>query len=154
MKLSLDEVLGIKEELRLTSLYQFAIITLTDRSGVIVDCNDAFLKISKFSREEVLGKTHQIINSGEHPKKFWKEMWQGVARGEVWRADIKNKAKDGSIYWVDTQISSIKNESDDIVGFLSIRYDITEQKQKEVELEKQNLLLENLRGHSRASSGR
>ncbi|MCC6447450.1 MAG: PAS domain S-box protein [Chitinophagaceae bacterium] len=111
-----------------------SIVSITDLNGVIVYCNDYFLEISKYSRSELVGQTHRVINSGFHPPEFFKEMWTTILNRSIWRGEVKNRAKDGSIYWVDAVISPVLNPEGHIVNFLSIRNLITDKKNKEIEL--------------------
>ena len=127
-----DEIITTKiEAIKKIEEYRFAIdqssiVAYTDLKGTIVYVNDLFCKISKYSREELLGQNQSIVNSGHHPKSFWKEMWQTIGFGEVWKGKIKNKAKDGTYYWVYTTIIPIKNETNKPYKYLAIRHDITE----------------------------
>ena len=106
-----------------------AIVAETDTKGKIIYANEKFIEISKFSREELIGRDHRIINSGFHSKEFFNDMWSSIKAGKVWLGEIKNKAKDGSIYWVDTTIYPIKNRLGEIEKFVAIRYDITDKKE-------------------------
>ncbi|WP_316841773.1 PAS domain S-box protein [Pedobacter gandavensis] len=107
------------------------ISSITDVRGTIIHVNKRFCEVSKFSRKELLGQNHRIINSGFHPKEFLKEMWKTIGRGEVWHGEIKNQAKDGSYYWVDSVIVPIKDLDGKPVQYLSLRTLISERKEKE-----------------------
>lgn len=111
-----------------------SIVSITDKKGKIIFANELFCKYSKYSRQELVGKSHKIINSGNHSKEFFSKMWKTINNGEIWRGEIKNKAKDGSFYWVDTTISPIFNERSEIERFLSIRAIITDKKEQEEKL--------------------
>ncbi len=120
---------------RLTSqnlaLNTSAIVSMSDLKGNIIDSNDEFCRISQYTKEEIIGKNHSIVNSGLHPKEFFKDMWKTILQGKVWRGQIRNKAKDGSFYWVDSVIAPVLNEKGKPYEFLSIRFDITEIKNTE-----------------------
>lgn len=117
----------------LHAIDESSIVAFADLSGRINYVNDKFCEISGYRREELIGKQHNVINSGYHPKEFFVDLWKTIRQGKIWKGEIKNKAKDGSFYWVFTTIVPILNDEGRPREFLSIRYDITEKKRLEDE---------------------
>lgn len=113
-----------------------AVISITDKNGIITNVNQLFCQLSKYTKEELIGNTHKIINSRHHSKAFWKELWLTISSGKTWKGLIKNLAKDGSYYWVDSTIYPFIDKSGNITSFVSLRYDVTDKKEKELEAER------------------
>lgn len=120
----------------INALHRSALVSITDTRGRIVEVNDEFCRVSGYSREELMGQHHRIVNSGLHGKDFWRNLWQTIKAGKSWRREIRNQAKDGSYYWVDTVINPIRDMEGKIVRYFSIRYLITEKKEQEAELKR------------------
>ena len=114
----------------LRSIEREAIVAYTNKEGIIEYVNGNFCRISGYSKEELIGQDHRIINSGYHPKSFFQEVWSTILSGNVWVGDVCNRAKNGSIYWVNSTISPSIVDGE-IVGFYAVRNDITRQKELE-----------------------
>ncbi len=116
---------------------RLAIISETDARGVITQVNDTFCLTSGYTRQELVGRTHALINSGLHPKSFWKDMYATLAKGDVWQGEVRNRAKDGSYYWVRSANVAVRDADGKLSGYLSLRLDITENKTQQEELKQQ-----------------
>lgn len=127
------EIIQLSQNVELSSyekgMEKFSIIARTDSKGKIIYANDEFCKISKYSHDELIGQDHRILNSNYHPKEFFESMWRSIREGVSWRGEIRNKAKDGSFYWVDTVIIPIMDSEGYLNEIVSFRYDITSLKQ-------------------------
>jgi len=126
----------------LDAIGQHALVSATDAHGRIILVNDKFCQVSGYSRQELLGEDHRKVNSGVHPAAFFQNMWKTISSGQNWHAQICNRAKDGSLYWVDSTIVPIIDKDGRIQKYISVRIDITEQKRHQQELEKANHELE------------
>ncbi|MBT2654808.1 PAS domain S-box protein [Bacillus sp. ISL-18] len=131
MKQTINELMDYK-----FALDESSIVAITDSRGTITYVNDQFCHISKYTRDELIGYDHRIVNSGYHSKEFFKEMWRTIGAGKVWKGEILNKAKDGTHYWVDTTIVPFLNQQGRPYQYVAIRYEITERKRVEQELQK------------------
>jgi PAS domain S-box-containing protein len=116
-----------------------AIVAETDTKGTIVSVNDAFCRISGYAREELVGKNHRILNSGVHTKSMWSEMYKSVAKGGFWHGEICNRNKSGKLYWVDTTIAPLFDDSGKVRGYFAIRADITSLKEAQAQAESASL---------------
>lgn len=124
------------------ALEEMSIISITDARGIIKYANDKFCEISQYTREELIGENHRMIKSGLHSNEFYKQLWETIIKGEIWRGEVCNRAKDGSLYWVDAMIKPVMDENNNPIEYIAIRTPITEKKQAIEQLLKANKLLE------------
>ena len=122
------------------------ICSIADQTGRIVHVNDKFCEISKYGRDELIGQDHRIINSGYHPREFFRDIWRTLGKGDIWHGEIKNKAKDGTYYWVETVIIPVRTQEGEVIRYLSLRIVITDRKNAEEDrlryIQKLRILLE------------
>jgi PAS domain S-box-containing protein len=134
-KMQAERALRESNALR-AALDEHSLLSVANRSGKIIDVNTGFCRISGYSRDELLGRDHRILNSGIHSKQFWVDVWRTISSGRAWRGEVCNRRKDGSNYWVDSTIVPYLGNDGRVEKYVSIRFDITQQKAIEADLVK------------------
>ncbi|MES2621084.1 MAG: ATP-binding protein, partial [Bacteroidota bacterium] len=124
------------------ALDESSVVAITNHKGIITHANDNFCKISGYSHQELMGQDHRMLNPGYHPKQFFIEMWQTISSGNIWRGEVKNRAKDGSFFWMDTVIVPFVDEQRKPYQYLALRADITHRKEADEQLEERSLQLQ------------
>jgi len=121
----------IESEAHQQALGHHAIVSITDADGIITDVNEKFVEISGYSRDELIGQNHRIINSGVYPKAFYKELWDTISSGKVWQGEVCNRRKDGSLYWVESTVVPFLDGDGVPFKYYAVRTDITAIKEAE-----------------------
>lgn len=111
-----------------TLIDESIISSSTDLDGIITEVSSAYCKISKSSAKELIGQNQNIVRHPDMPKEVFEKMWETIKAGRIWKGEIKNRAKDGSSYWVRTTISPKFDENNNKIGYISIRHDISDKK--------------------------
>ncbi|MES2721273.1 MAG: PAS domain S-box protein [Pseudomonadota bacterium] len=142
-RLQLESLLR-HNEILLSTISQQMLYSVTDRQGRILEVNDNFCRVSGYSREELLGQNHRMINSTHHGSEFWHDMWRTISSGKAWHHEVCNRSKSGDLYWVDSVMAPFIGPSGAIERFVSLRTDITQRKQAEAELTRVADLLSNV----------
>lgn len=136
---SVDRSMKDLEDLKY-ALDQSTIVVTTDTRGIIRSANDKFCEITKYSRQELIGRDHRLVNSGFHSKEFIRDLWETIGAGRIWKGELRNRAKDGTIYWVDTTIVPFLDANGRPYQYMALRYDVTERKRSEELLREQQTL--------------
>jgi len=119
------------------AINEHAIVAITDSCGKIQYVNQKFCAVSKYSADELIGQDHRIINSGYHARDFFRNLWSTISKGKIWKGEIRNRAKDGNFYWVDTTIIPFLDENGSSYRYVAIRTEVTAHKKLEAKMEDQ-----------------
>ena len=130
--------LAIELDSYLQAIGQFALVSVANSAGNIIEVNDKFCEVSGYSRNELLGQNHRIVNSGTHKKEIFEKMWATISSGHNWRGEVCDKKKNGDLYWVDTTIVPIRNNKGEVDRYVAVRVDVTQRKKYELGIEKVN----------------
>jgi two-component system sensor histidine kinase/response regulator len=133
-----------ENESLMSAIDQSTIYSVTDLQGNIVDLNDAFVRISGYRREELIGSNHRVVKSGTQPDEFWRAAWATITSGQIWHGEVCNRSKNGELYWVESTIVPFLSSDGLVEKYISIRVDITAQKRAQTELESQRKRLDNI----------
>ncbi len=125
---------SLQLDLHKKALDSAAIVIETDLDGNITYVNEKFIEVSQYAEFELIGTNHRLVKSGEHSYEFFENLWRTISKGRVWKGEIKNRAKDGTFYWVDTTIYPLKGEDKRLQKYLSIQFDITDRKAAEEQM--------------------
>lgn len=123
----------------ITAINTSTLTTMTSLDGTIISANELFCQVSGYTEKEIIGRNESIVNSGYHTQEFWEDFWHTITNRKVWRGDIRNKAKDGSYYWVDTTVFPLVNTENDLYGFMSVRHICTDQKEAAIRIAESEL---------------
>lgn len=130
--------LAAELDVYLQAIGEHALVSVTDGDGNIIEANDKFCEVSGYSRNELLGKDHSLVNSGVHDDDFFKEMWSTISSGKKWQGEVCNRAKNGELYWVDSAIIPILDDDGKVERYVSVRVDVSQRKKYELGIEKVN----------------
>lgn len=136
MERNMERLINLKNRLEVekAAIDQVAVVSVTDLHGTIIQVNDKFCELSAYTREELIGKNHRVVNGEYHSRNFWTELWDTIKEGEIWKGEICNHAKDGRAYWVDTVIVPFLNDQGKPYKYFALQKDITDKKELDAEL--------------------
>lgn len=133
-KIAADKISGLQPSYK-KAMDENVIVSIADKAGRIIYVNKIFCKVYQWKKADAIGKNHRIINSGYHDKDFYKNLWSTITSGNVWRGEIRNKARDGSFHWADAKIVPVKDAEGKVIQYIAFRFIITDKKLREAERE-------------------